>query len=88
MEENKKTENKKTNTKTNKCITKKDLESDNTLKFGMFQLQTKSFWISLISILCLFLIGMICINYYFYNKTLDRLLQHEETILKNVSNLK
>lgn len=67
----------------------KDIEDkntyDNILKFGQFQLQTKSFWISLISILCLFLLSMICINYYFYNKIIDRVLTHEETIFKSTS---
>ena len=62
---------------------KKQPDDDNVLKFGVFQLQTKSFWVSLISILCLFLLIMIYVNYYFYNKTIDRILQHEETILKN-----
>ena len=35
---------------------KKQSDDDNVLKFGVFQLQTKSFWVSLISILCLFLL--------------------------------
>lgn len=65
-----------------KSSIKKQLDDDNVLKFGVFQLQTKSFWVSLISILCLFLLIMIYVNYYFYNKTIDRILQHEETILK------
>ena len=69
-----------TNTKRKSQIKKQ--EDDNVLKFGVFQLQTKSFWVSLISILCLFLLIMIYVNYYFYNKTIDRILQHEETILK------
>ena len=70
-----------TNTKRKSQI-KKQSDDDNVLKFGVFQLQTKSFWVSLISILCLFLLIMIYVNYYFYNKTIDRILQHEETILK------
>ena len=70
-----------TNTKRKSQI-KKQTDDDNVLKFGVFQLQTKSFWVSLISILCLFLLIMIYVNYYFYNKTIDRILQHEETILK------
>ena len=65
-----------------KSTIKKQPDDDNVLKFGVFQLQTKSFWVSLISILCLFLLIMIYVNYYFYNKTIDRILQHEETILK------
>ena len=65
-----------------KSTIKKQSDDDNVLKFGVFQLQTKSFWVSLISILCLFLLIMIYVNYYFYNKTIDRILQHEETILK------
>lgn len=65
-----------------KSSIKKQSDDDNVLKFGVFQLQTKSFWVSLISILCLFLLIMIYVNYYFYNKTIDRILQHEETILK------
>ena len=73
--------------KTNETCTvdEKNLQYDNILKVGQFQLQTKSFWIGLISILCLFLLSMICINYYFYNKIIDRVLTHEETILKSVS---
>jgi hypothetical protein len=59
--------------------------NENTLKLGLFQLQTKSFWISLISILCLFLVIMTYVNYYFYNKTIDRVLQHEETIIKSIA---
>ena len=41
---------------------KKQSDDDNVLKFGVFQLQTKSFWVSLISILCLFLLIMIYVN--------------------------
>lgn len=69
-----------------KLTEKNNIENtDNTLKLGLFQLQTKSFWISLISILCIFLLSILYVNFYFYNKTIDRLLQHEETILKHFS---
>jgi hypothetical protein len=64
---------------------KENDNNENTLKLGLFQLQTKSFWISLISILCLFLVIMTYVNYYFYNKTIDRVLQHEETIIKSIA---
>jgi hypothetical protein len=64
---------------------KENCNNENTLKLGLFQLQTKSFWISLISILCLFLVIMTYVNYYFYNKTIDRVLQHEETIIKSIA---
>jgi hypothetical protein len=64
---------------------KENSNNENTLKLGLFQLQTKSFWISLISILCLFLVIMTYVNYYFYNKTIDRVLQHEETIIKSIA---
>jgi hypothetical protein len=64
---------------------KENDNNENTLKLGLFQLQTKSFWISLISILCLFLVIMTYVNYYFYNKTIDRALQHEETIIKSIA---
>jgi hypothetical protein len=64
---------------------KENGNNENTLKLGLFQLQTKSFWISLISILCLFLVIMTYVNYYFYNKTIDRVLQHEETIIKSIA---
>jgi flagellar basal body-associated protein FliL len=69
-----------------KLTEKNNIENtDNTLKLGLFQLQTKSFWISLISILCIFLLSILYVNFYFYNKTIDRLLQHEEIILKHFS---
>lgn len=57
---------------------------ENVLKIGYFQLQTKSFWISLISILCLFVLTIIIINFYFYNKTIDIVFDHEESIIKLV----
>lgn len=54
----------------------------NMLKVGYFQLQTKSFWLSLISILCLFLLGLIWTNILFYNKIIERFLLHEEKIIE------
>ncbi len=41
---------------------------ENVVKIGTFQLQTKSFWFGVISILSAFLIIMIWMNsYYWYN---------------------
>jgi hypothetical protein len=56
----------------------------NVLKVGYFQLQTKSFWISLVSILCLFLLAVIWSNIYAYNKMITKILEHEEIIVKTI----
>ena len=70
--------------KTTETDNKNDSESlnQNVLKVGYFQLQTKSFWISLVSILCLFLLAVIWTNIITYNKMIEKFLSHEEKILE------
>lgn len=50
----------------------------NNIKIGNFQLQTKSFWLSTITILCLFIL----LVFYFNYKIVDNVLTHCENILK------
>jgi hypothetical protein len=70
--------------KTTETDNKNDAESlnQNVLKVGYFQLQTKNFWISLVSILCLFLLAVIWTNIITYNKMIEKFLSHEEKILE------
>ena len=53
-----------------------------TLKIGHFQLNTSSFWISVICILCMFLIWHVGMKLYMYNKLLTKFADHEEKVIK------
>ena len=55
-----------------------------TLRFGHFSLSTPSFWITVICILCMFMIMQIMINIYMYNKIMTRFLDHEERVMETV----
>ena len=52
-----------------------------TLKLGNFSLSTPSFWITVICILCMFILMQIAINIHMYNRIMTRFLEHEERIL-------
>ena len=53
------------------------------IKLGKtFQLQTKSFWISLVCILCIFLLTFCSISVYLSLKTMKMTMEHEEKILE------
>ena len=63
--------------------------TQNTIKLGTFELQTKSFWISLVSILVLFLIAFFYINSIFWynmnkdlNDTIKTLIQDNNEVSK------
>lgn len=60
-------------------------EALHNIKIGKtFQLQTKSFWISLVCVLCLFLLSICSLNIYFYFKTTKILVEHEDKIFELV----
>ena len=72
-------------------LSKREAEelTQNTIKLGTFELQTKSFWISLVSILVLFLIAFFYINSIFWynmnkdlNDTIKTLIQDNNEINK------
>jgi uncharacterized membrane protein len=54
--------------------------SVNTLKVGHFQLQTKSFWISLVSILVLFLLAMNWMTNSYWYRICNNLIELNKTI--------
>lgn len=58
---------------------KKEVENDvNNIKLGHFQLQTKSFWLALVSLLCIFLL----LSFYLNVKLMNDVMKHEETMIK------
>ena len=57
-------------------------EDNNTIKVGMFQLQTKSFWLGLVAILVLFLFSVIYLNTYFWYKVCNDILKNNLEIHK------
>jgi len=64
-----------------------ELKDDNkftSLKIGHFQLNTSSFWITVICILCMFLLCHTCINLYMYNKIMTKFIEHEDSMLKTI----
>lgn len=63
-------------------------EDTNTIKVGTFQLQTKSFWIGLVAILCLFLLAVIWLNSYYWYKICDRIIQSNQKITEIVQTKK
>lgn len=54
--------------------------SVNTLKVGHFQLQTKSFWISLVSVLVLFLLAMNWMTNSYWYRICNNLIELNKTI--------
>lgn len=55
----------------------------NTIKLGTFQLQTKSFWLGLVSILVLFLLTVIWLNtYYWYNISIKIIDSQKQVIIE------
>lgn len=56
---------------------------DNMIKIGTFQLQTKSFWIGLVSILVLFLLSIIWLNTYYWHNTCLKLIEMNQRINQN-----
>lgn len=48
---------------------------DNMIKVGTFQLQTKSFWIGLVSILVLFMLLMNYMTNHFWSKVCHELIE-------------
>lgn len=64
---------------------KKPSEEVNTIKVGTFQLQTKSFWMGLVSILVLFLLAVIWLNTYYWYRVCEKLIDLQKaqtTVIK------
>lgn len=61
-------------------MNKSNDESFNTLKVGYFQLQTKSFWISLVSILVLFLLAMNWMTNSYWYRICNNLIELNKAI--------
>lgn len=65
----------------NKTDKENNAQNDsNTIKIGTFQLQTKSFWISLVAILCLFMISVIWLNSFYWYKILSLSIENHTKI--------
>ena len=56
-------------------IEQKETNYDNMIKVGTFQLQTKSFWIGLVTILVLFLLSIVWLNTYYWNSICNKLIE-------------
>ena len=56
---------------------------DNMIKVGTFQLQTKSFWIGLVTILFLFLLSIVWLNTYYWHNTCLKLIEMNQRINQN-----
>ncbi|MBR4316437.1 MAG: hypothetical protein IKP65_05680 [Alphaproteobacteria bacterium] len=56
--------------------------NENYIKVGTFQLQTKSFWISMTAILCLFMFAVIWMNYYYCYKMLNASLEANKKVIE------
>ncbi len=55
-----------------------------TLKLGHFQLNTSSFWLTLVCILCGFILFQCAANIFMYNKIMGEFLKHENEIVKTI----
>lgn len=55
-----------------------------TLKLGHFQLNTSSFWITVICILCMFLVIQLSVNIFMYNKIMNAFLMHENRLVETI----
>jgi hypothetical protein len=63
-------------------IEQKATNYDNMIKVGTFQLQTKSFWIGLVTILVLFLLSIVWLNTYYWNSICNELIELNKTIIE------
>lgn len=59
---------------------KENEETVNHIKVGTFQLQTKSFWISLVTILILFLLSIVWLNTYYWHNTCIKLIEMQQKV--------
>lgn len=55
-----------------------------TLKLGHFQLNTSSFWLTLVCILCGFILFQCAANIFMYNKIMSKFLEHENELVKTI----
>ena len=62
-------------------------DEKHNLKIGTFQLQTKSFWITLVSLLTSFLVFSIYVNIRFYYKTAKDVMDHDEKLVQTIITL-
>ncbi len=63
-------------------------EDNNTIKVGMFQLQTKSFWLGLVSILVLFLFAVIWLNTYYWYSVCKQSIENNTKIIEKIESTK
>lgn len=54
----------------------------NTIKVGTFQLQTKSFWIGLVAILCLFMLSVIWLNSFYWYKICNNAIESNKQLVQ------
>ena len=59
---------------------KENEETVNHIKVCTFQLQTKSFWISLVTILILFLLSIVWLNTYYWHNTCIKLIEMQQKV--------
>lgn len=57
-------------------------QQTNTIKVGTFQLQTKSFWIGLVAILCLFLLSIVWLNSYYWYKICNASIELNKQLIE------
>lgn len=64
----------------------KNIAYDNMIKIGTFQLQTKSFWFGLVSILVLFLLSIVWLNTYYWHNICHELIEmHKSFKIERIS---
>lgn len=71
----------RTNNKIEECE-EKIAQYDNMIKVGTFQLQTKSFWIGLVTILVLFLLSIVWLNTYYWHNMCNNLIELNKTMIE------
>lgn len=67
-----------------KQVVAKQPKGVTTLKFGHFQLNTSSFWLTLVCILCGFILFQCSANIFMYNKIMGEFLKHENELIKMI----
>lgn len=70
----------------NEEVTISETEHSNTIKVGSFQLQTKSFWIGLVAILCLFMLAVIWLNSFYWYKICNNALDTNRQLIEKYNN--
>ena len=63
----------------------KNNEYENVVKFGTFQLQTKSFWFGVIAMLSVFILVIVWLNTFYWYKISKDIMETNKILIQTLS---